>query len=373
VKPRVLYVARTRYRLPLSETLARRFDALSGELDWRVLGTARGGEPVDDGRFRLVGSFPVAALDGLAFYAALPFRVRRELRRFRPDAVVVQGTTDGALTLAARRLAGVRPPVVLDVHGDWRHDTRVYGSSLRRLLSPLADRLADSVLRRADGIRTVSGFTTGLVREAGREPTATFPAYMDLEPFTRTPPAPLPETPTVLFVGVLERYKGVDVLAEAWPRVAERVPGSRLHVVGRGPQQPVVEQLAATGDGRVTWTPELPTEGVAAALDDATLLVLPSRREGMGRVVVEAFCRGRSVVGSDTGGIPDLVAHDRSGLLVPEGDADALADALTAVLSERELAERLGSGAHAAAVAWTATPEEFATRMRALVDAVIGP
>ena len=295
-----------------------------------------------------------------------------ELRAFRPDVVVAQGSADTALVLAARRLARSSARVVLDVHGDWRHDTRLYGSPVRRLLSPLHDRLAGTALARADGIRTVSGFTTGLVREAGREPSAVFPAYMDLEPFLRTPPAPLPRRPQALFVGVLERYKAVDVLAAAWPAVAKRVPDALLHVVGRGPLAPVVEELVAADPERVRWTEELPVDGVAAALDEATALVLPSRREGMGRVIVEAFCRGRAVVGTDAGGVADLVTDGESGLLVPVDDAQALADALARMLGDRDLAARLGEGAHRAAGSWSATPEEFAARMRELVDAVLG-
>jgi glycosyltransferase involved in cell wall biosynthesis len=185
---------------------------------------------------------------------------------------------------------------------------------------------------------------------------------MDLEPFLG-PPAPLPGTPTALFVGVLERYKAVDVLAAAWPLVRERVPDARLHVVGAGSLPP------PAGAG-ITWSRSLPTAGVAAALDAATLLVLPSRSEGMGRGLVEAFCRGRAIVGSRVGGIPDLVRDGENGVLVPPDDAAALAAALARVLGNRELAERLGRGAQASAAGWIATPEEFARRLRELVETV---
>ena len=86
----------------------------------------------------------------------------------------------------------------------------------------------------------------------------------------------------------------------------------------------------------------LPTEGVARALDDATTLVLPSRSEGMGRVLVEAFCRGRPAVASRVGGIVDLVRDGENGLLVPPQDPQALADALLRVLSDAAVAERPG-------------------------------
>ena len=98
--------------------------------------------------------------------------------------------------------------------------------------------------------------------------------------------------------------------------------------------------------------------------------MLPSRSEGLGRVVVEAFCRGRGVVASRVGGIPDIVDDGRTGLLVPPGDADALADALVRALSDRTLAERFGAAAHDAVMPWLATPEEYARRLRELVDEV---
>ena len=369
--PRVLFVARTRYALPLTPTLQRRFDALSDVIDWRQFGTSATGEEVRVDRFTLVRRFPVARLDGAAFYGALPLRLAREIRAFRPDVMIVQGAEDTALALLGRRLARSRVPVVFDVHGDWRNNTRVYGSHGRRLFSPVADGLARQTLRHADAVRTISDFTSGLVRDAGVEPIATFPAYMDLGPFLEAPPSPLPDRPVALFVGVLERYKAVDVLAEAWRTVVAGQPGAKLHIVGAGRLETIVRSLVADTALGVSWTEKLDTDGVARALDTSTLLVLPSRREGMGRVIVEAFCRGRPVVGTRSGGIPDLVEDGVSGVLVPPDDPASLADALGRVLGDRALAEGLGDGARARSVAWAATPGEFAGRIRGLVDAVL--
>jgi glycosyltransferase involved in cell wall biosynthesis len=285
--------------------------------------------------------------------------------------MIVQGAEDTALALVGRRLARSSVPVVFDVHGDWRNSTRVYGSPGRKVVSPLADGLASLALRRADGVRTVSGFTSSLVRERGVEPIATFPAYMDLDPFLASPPMPIPAQPTALFVGVLERYKGLDILAAAWRQLQVVRPGVHLHIVGAGRLESIVRSLADDPSLRTRWTERLGTPGVSKALDEATLLVLPSRREGMGRVIVEAFCRGRPVVGTRSGGIADLVDDDVTGLLVPPEDPEALAAALDRVLGDAALAERLGEGASAASSAWAATPEEFARRMRELVDAVL--
>jgi glycosyltransferase involved in cell wall biosynthesis len=355
VKPRVLLVGRTRYALPLSEPLARRFDALRAQLEVRVLAAGDG----RDETFHLVGELP--AVDGPAFYASLPFRIARELRSFRPEAVLAQSPYEGAAALAARRLVGASTPVVVDVHGDPRTFTRLYGSRARRALSPFGDALARRTIRRADAVRTVSPFTTRIVRELGVEPVDEFPAFMDLGAFAGEP-QPLADEPQALFVGVLERYKGIDVLLRAW----DRAPAGRLRIVGAGSLSAVVAQ-----NRKVEWSPSLVPEEVAQALDESWCLVLPSRSEGMGRVLVESFCRGRAVVGTRVGSIPDLVRDGENGLLVPVEDDVALAEALSRLLGDRALAERLGETARASAEPWLQTPEQWAARTRALVDRVL--
>jgi glycosyltransferase involved in cell wall biosynthesis len=351
MKPRVLIAGGSRYALPLAGPLERKFAALDAELDWRVLARGTGAQP----GFRLLRT-----RSGAAFWLRLPFALAAELRAFRPDAVLAQSPYEAAAALAARRLAGVRTAVVLDVHGDWRTFTRLYGSSHRRALAPLADRLAAAAIRRADAVRAVSPYTERLVRELGVEPAATFPAFMDLEPFLG-PTVPLPGRPVALFVGVLERYKNLDGLLEAW-----RLAGidGELRIVGRGTLQPLVEQAG------VDWTPQLPPEGVAEALDRASLLVLPSRSEGMGRIVVEALARGRPVLATAVGGLRDLVRPGENGVLVDSTEPRALADALAATLADRALLERLAAGARPSVEPLLATPEDYAARLRALIDSL---
>ena len=99
------------------------------------------------------------------------------------------------------------------------------------------------------------------------------------------------------------------------------------------------------------------------------MLVLPSRSEGLGRVLVEAMARGRGIVASRVGGIPDVARDGREALLVTPGDVDELAAALVRALSDRPLAERLGEAAFARYQEWHTTPAEYAARVRSLVDA----
>lgn len=133
------------------------------------------------------------------------------------------------------------------------------------------------------------------------------------------------EPPFVLYVGRLAEEKGVDVLA----RAAFDLP---LVVVGDGPRRELFP--AALGF--------LPPTEVHRWYDRAAVVVLPSRREGLGNVLLEAMAHGRAVVGSDVGGIPSVVEHGRTGLLVPPDDPSALRGALELLLGDAELRERLG-------------------------------
>jgi glycosyltransferase involved in cell wall biosynthesis len=367
-RPRVLFVGRTRYALPLSLSLSRKWDALANVLELRVLARKARGSSGRDSRFEL--TLPEG---GLRFQLALPWRVARELRRFEPKALVVQGPYEALAALGARRLARRRPALIVDVHGDWRTATGLYGSRARALLAWPARLAARFVLRRADAVRTISGYTSGLVRTVGVEPAAVFPAYVDLGLFLAEPQAPLPERPQALFVGVLERYKGIDVLLRAWPEVVRTLPEARLVIVGTGRLQAPVERAQREQSEWIDRLGSVEQSEVARLLDESTLLVLPSRSEGLPRIVMEAFCRGRPVVGTRAGGTPDLVVEGENGLLVESEDAPALAEALVRVLSDRSLAERLAAGAASSAGPWQASAEEFARRTAELVERALRP
>jgi len=360
VKPRALFVGRTRYRLPLNESLARKWDALSERLDLRVLAAGTGEDP----RFHLVSPKP---FDGPFFYASLPVRIARELRSFDPDVILCESPYEAAAAELGRLLARSRAKVIVEIHGDWHVSTRLYGSPARSLLGPLGDRIGDAAVKRADGHRAVSEFTASLVRGLRREPAGVFTAYTDLSAFSG-PPAAMPAEPRALFVGVLERYKNIEGLAAAWRLVSKRLPEARLHLVGSGRDTQLAEALVTEG---VQWDPRLEPDQIAQALDSSRVLLLASESEGLPRVVVEAFLRGRPVVATRAGGTPEIVVDGVSGLLVDRGDPAGFAAAVERVLTEPELAERFGAAGRGSVDRWLTTPGDFADRVRLLVDDVI--
>jgi glycosyltransferase involved in cell wall biosynthesis len=151
--------------------------------------------------------------------------------------------------------------------------------------------------------------------------------------------------PTILFVGRLRRYKGVDWVLRALPEVLKRVPGARLQVIGDGPFEAALRRAAARlGVAEaVEFLGFLPRAEKVRRMQEAWVVVQPSPKEGWGLTVVEAGACGTAVVAADSPGLRDSVRRDETGLLVPYGDDARLADALARVLADDALRARLSA------------------------------
>ena len=159
------------------------------------------------------------------------------------------------------------------------------------------------------------------------------------------PRAALAAVPTLAFAGRLVPEKGLDVLLEAFRRVRERLPEARLVIAGDGPERDALAlRVAALGQGRhVERLGHRPRAELDARLGSAWVQAVPSIwEEPFGLVAPEAMMRGVAVVASDAGGLSEIVEDGRTGRLVRRGDPGALAEALLGILSDRELAERMG-------------------------------
>lgn len=154
-----------------------------------------------------------------------------------------------------------------------------------------------------------------------------------------------PRLPEVLCVARLSTEKGHRVLLESIALLRDRGVPVRCTIVGDGPLRAELEAYAAgrlnLGE-RVTFTGALPVGDVLARYGDADAVVLSSFSEGVPVVLIEALAQGRSVVATAVGGVPELVRHRETGLLVPPGNAAALADAVRWVLEHPVEAAELG-------------------------------
>jgi phosphatidylinositol alpha-1,6-mannosyltransferase len=332
------------------QRLLHRAAADATRVRFRVLTTAPG-KSVDDGTeafpLRRVRAPRSRAATVLALNAA---GVAEGVRR-RPD-VILSGhivTSPAAVVLAA----ALRRPVVQYVY------------AMEVTARP---RLARFAVSRADVVIALSEYARGLAVAAG----AASGRVRVVPPGVDGGPAPGPRAaaadgrpPRIVTVARLgERYKGHDVLARALPLVRARVPGVEWVVVGDGPLRGHLEELVRSygiGDA-VRMTGAVADDERDRLLAQSDVFAMPSRvppggaGEGFGIAYLEAGRHGLPVVAGAVGGALDAVKDGETGLLVDPTDHVAVADALVALLLDRELAGRLGrAGAqHAQGFGWEA-------------------
>jgi glycosyltransferase involved in cell wall biosynthesis len=242
----------------------------------------------------------------------------RAVRRAARDADLVHA--HWLLTAAVARFAG--RPFVVTLHGTIRYE----GLSDVELARRRA-RLVRWLLRPASGVICVSETLAAAVRSVGVE-AVVIPNGVRV-PDEVGPPA---EPPQVLFVGRLSPEKNIETLMEA-------LGDLDLVVAGDGPLRHLVPQALGA----------VPHAEVERLLEQASVLVAPSEREGFGVAAAEAMAFGRPVVAAAGGALLELVDDGETGLLVPPRDAPALREAVLRLLGDRELRERLGSAARAKA------------------------
>ena len=160
------------------------------------------------------------------------------------------------------------------------------------------------------------------------------------------PAAPLPfDPPRLLSVGRLAQEKGIDVAIRALSIVRRRFPQTTLTIAGDGPARTGLQRLVRElelGDA-VEFLGWMPPERVLSLMNRGTVFVMPSRwEEAFGLVAIEAAAIGRPVVATRVGGIPEVVIHDETGLLVPKESAAELAAAIVRLLEQPERTADMG-------------------------------
>jgi glycosyltransferase involved in cell wall biosynthesis len=143
-------------------------------------------------------------------------------------------------------------------------------------------------------------------------------------------------------VGRLIPIKGHIVLLRAFAEAKKTLPSLELSIAGRGPLEPALRALARELGVAASVHFLGHVAPIQAAIEDSTLVVVPSMGEGFGMVALEAMERARPVIAAAIGGLGELVLDGETGVLVPPGEAEPLRDAIVRVAGDFELARRLG-------------------------------
>ena len=259
-----------------------------------------------------------------------------------------------------------RWPIVMRMHCPWELFVRINRfpfNPMNRLLSSLERRTARSY---ADAVTVPSRAMRDVVLKTWelRRPPVVFPNFMNIPEHQH----PLPDEggpQYVLCVGRIEPLKGQDTLARAFALVARKYPAARLVIVGpdRWPGKQrfgeLLPQIVPDPEvrARIDLPGAVPLERVAQMLRAARLAVISSRGfESFSYAALESLAAGRPVIATATGALPELIDHERTGLIVPASDPRAMAGAMDRALSDRTECERLAAAGFESARARCHTP-----------------
>jgi glycosyltransferase involved in cell wall biosynthesis len=296
---------------------------------------------------RGAGARMAARLGGWRRFAA-------EIGARDPTLVHAHFATDGLRALPLARLLGV--PLIVSLRGyDLGHSR--FGMLASGRLSWIQYAIGqDRLMREGDRFLAVSEALRRTAIARGYPAGRVFTLYNGVD-LSRFAPPPGTGDGAILHVGRLVEKKGTALLLRAFALARQRRPEAVLTVIGDGPLRRPLERLAgALGQsGSVRFLGYQPPEEVARWMGRSAMLAAPSLRardgdiEGLPNVAVEAAAAGIPVVASDHQGLPEAVLDGRTGLVVPEGAVEPLADALVRLLASPDLRGRMGAAGRALA------------------------
>jgi glycosyltransferase involved in cell wall biosynthesis len=290
----------------------------------------------------------VHALGHIWNNVAVEQSIAEHVERFQPDFVFEVHSPYGVAGVLTCNRLGVRH--ALNVHAPLAWE----GATFRaQALQDAAEMLEQSALCRAQRIIANSRQMRDLLVNQGVDP-ATIKVVIngvDLELFSpegETRRAGGKGSVVLGFSGSLKAWHGVDMLCEAFRKVADD-PRAHLLVVGDGPMRNEVERLSGELPGRVTFTGAVPLEQVPAWVRGMDVAVAPYPQLEpfyfSPLKILDAMACGVANVASSIGQVPELLREEETGLLVPPGDAGALASALRRMVDDAALRQRLGKAA----------------------------
>lgn len=267
------------------------------------------------------------------------FRVRALLRKIRPDVLNTHGNTDSKVALTAAR--GLEIPCVIRS----RHSTPAVSNSwYNRLLYrefsdyifATANCVTDQLVRDLD-ISTDRIFTL----PSGVIPRSDLPAHEDARQSLSAELGLDAETRFIGFVGRLSNEKGLTFLIDAFSKIRDMLPDYHLVLVGEGGFLSTLEAQVREKNlrDRVHFLGYRENPWPYFRAFDCFVLA-SSKYEGTAQVVLQAMFAECPVVGTNAGGIPDVISHEETGLLVPPDNADLLAEAILKTLRDETSAKR---------------------------------
>jgi len=293
--------------------------------------------------YRIALRTPERSVKARVSYALTHLLIQRQvlgvLRKHRCNLLHVHCvSSNGYYALLAKNALGL--PLVVTTHGERTMDaTQIYQHS------PFLNKVLRELITVADHITACSRQTLDDLQQYWGRPFGTRGSvvYSGVAPGDFSDASPYKcERPYILAMGRLVRQKGFDLLIEAFAKAGLDVD---LLIGGEGPERNSLENMIRELEltNRVRLIGRADRSHAVALFAGCRFFVMASRQEPMGIVNLEAMAVGKAVVAPRVDGVPEIVLHEETGLLVPCGNVDAFTSALVRLNSDSELRERLGA------------------------------
>jgi len=283
-----------------------------------------------------------------------------EIRRLfkREDFDIIHAhhafTPTSLLSIAAAKKLNI--PAVLTNHTiPFRHDNRLWS---------FAAPPVKKYVNKADGVIAVSNAAANFIEHfTPKKNIVIIPNGVDTDRFNSPEKSNITEKPTILYVGRLVYRKGLHVLIRAMPYVLRKIPDAQLLIAGNGHMKCLIELLIKRYglEKHVKLLGFVPDKNLPMLYYMCNVFVLPSLHgESFGVTLLEAMASGKPIVASNVGGIPEVIEDDVTGLLVKKDSEKELADAISKILIDPNLAKILANNARKSVekYSWTHVTEK---------------
>ena len=297
------------------------------------------------------------------------FCIRMTLTLGHIDAIICYDPLiPGIVGYILKRITGARLIVEVNTHNVIA--MKIKGASLwSRLKTYVVPMVIRFVLKHADAIKFVSatlrdGVTKSI--DLSCKHLSNFNDFVPSSDFTKSSPE---DPPYILTVGFPYRIKGVDVLIRAFNLVADEFPKVRLKVIGSCNDFSPYKELAGDNTA-IEFHKGLPYAEIIPQFERCLFFVLASRTEGLPRVLIEAMASGKALIGSNVGGIPELIEVGVNGFLFESENYEMLAEKMRLLLRDKQLMRQMGDASYRKAQE-NYTPRHYIACFNELIEAVL--
>ena len=347
---KVLFVSPTVYSNPLTKDIQKKFQSLSNVCnpivyafsEEKFTSSVEGVEAIfnkkNKNRF----------LNYLRIIFLFFFKIPKIVKEQNVDIVCLQDPITGFFTIFSLKIRKLPVKIVVETHGDFIDTIGLEKNLLLpKFYTSIFNYLAKYSIKKADLIRSISDFTEKQVKAFGYEGTfVRFPAWINIDAYLDADIKRSNKDPyQIIFVGSITDRKNPKIIVESLEMINKNFS---LELIGQTPNTNYLKELKkiisqSKHSKKIVLTSFLNTEQLIAKYSSANLFILPSKSEGLGRVIIEAQATACPVLISSDTGMTDLIIENETGFIFKNNDSQDLAKSLNFILSNYEFAIQVGN------------------------------